>query len=319
VHASTVSGDFQASAANPLLPMSVHWATSDGTAKLADGDYNTQSGDVAIAPGNTTATFDVTSLDDGTAEPGPDEYFWVNLSAPVNASISSTKGSGKYNVQDINPAPTLSVDDVTDWEGNTIGFTVTRTGKTNATVTFDWATSALTASATAVGDPGNVCGANSNDYVSDSATGASIAPGGDTGTLTVNVTTCDDTAAEDNETFELLLSNTDFASITDGSGLGTIQDNEPATLTMSPKGDGAGIGDSETYTALVKNTAGDELKGVLVRFEAYASDGLPYDASFTAFQQFDLTGPGFAGFDLTGHRSSQVRGWAWLIGSAPRS
>lgn len=297
-----------ASSANPLLPMSVHWSTSDGTgtspppAKVADGDYNTQSGDLAFVPGATTMTFDVTSLNDGVFEPGPDEYFWVNLSSPVNASISSTAGSSKDNLQDINSPPTLTIDDVTNWEGNVIGFTVTRHGMTTGAATFDWATSPGTATATAVGSLDNVCStALPNDYVSGSANDVSIPAGGATNTVAVNVTTCEDLEQEDNETFTVNLSDAAFASISDNSGTGTIKDNDPYSLTVTPKGGSAGSGDSETYNALVTNTAGDELSGVLVRFEAYATDFAEYDSSgFTAFRQFDLTGPGFAGFDVTG-------------------
>jgi len=218
-----------ASSADPLLPMSFHWATSDGTATVANGDYASQSGNKSIAPGDTSVTFDVTSLNDNVFEPGTDEYFWVNLSAPVNASISSTAGKGKDNLQDINSPPTLTVDDVSNSEGNVIGFTVTRHGMTTGAATFDWTTVADgTASASGFG-PNNVCGAAvipTNDYLSNSGNDVSIAPGGATGTATLNVTTCQDPDPEANENFHVTLSDANFASISDGSGVGTINDDE---------------------------------------------------------------------------------------------
>ena len=260
-----------ASTADPLLPMSVHWSTSDGTATVADGDYASQSGDVAIAPGNTTATFDVTSLDDGVFEPGTDEYFWVNLSAPVNSSVSSTAGSGKYTVQDIDAPPTLSVNDVTDWEGNVIGFTVTRTGMTTGAATFDWTTSSdADALATASGDPNNVCGVNANDYISAGAHNVSIAPGGATASTTVNVTTCEDVLQEDNEKFHVYLSSPAFATISDDTGVGTIRDNDPynTTVVTDPSG-GVTQGTMVLETATVTNKNGDPLPGITVRGELW--------------------------------------------------
>ena len=212
-----------ASASNPLLPMSFHWSVSDGTATVAAGDFDgAQAGNGSIAPGGTTTTFDVKSLDDLVAEPGPDEYFWVNLSAPVNSSISATAGKGKYNIQDIDPAPSLSVDDQSVTEGGTLTFTVTKTGNTTVPVTFDWSTAA-NGSAYA-GALGTDCTTPGYDYQSAGANGVSIPAA--SSSVTFNVNTCEDTTPESNETFTVNLSNASFASISDGTGVGTINDND---------------------------------------------------------------------------------------------
>lgn len=213
-----------ASSADPLLPLSFHWSTSDGTATVADGDYAAQSGNGSIAPGNTTTTFDITSLNDGVFEPGTDEYLWVNLSSPVNSSISSTAGSGKDNLQDINSPPTLAVNDMSVSEGGVLTFTVTRTGMTTVPATFDWSTAAN--GTAAAGALGTDCTTAGLDYVSTGATAVSIPSGGLSNTTTFNVTSCEDATPESNETFTVNLTNAGGSTISDATGVGTINDND---------------------------------------------------------------------------------------------
>ena len=64
--------------------VSVHFATIDGTATAATGDYVTASGTLTFNPGQTAGTVDVTVNGDTAIE--PDETLTVNLSSPVNAT-----------------------------------------------------------------------------------------------------------------------------------------------------------------------------------------------------------------------------------------
>ena len=75
------------------LPVSVNYATADGTATAASGDYVATSGTLTWAAGDNTAkTIGVTVNGDTTVE--PDETFYVNLGSPINATLSSSTGVG---------------------------------------------------------------------------------------------------------------------------------------------------------------------------------------------------------------------------------
>jgi hypothetical protein len=191
------------------VPVTVHYATSDGTA-TAGSDYVATSGDLTFAIGQTVATFPVTINGDVTDE--PDETFTVTLSDPVNAIID--RGEGLGTITDDDPAPALSVNDVTVTEGDTgtvsADFTVSLSGLTERTVTVQYATADGTATA-----PG--------DYLSASGT-LTFAPGQTTRPVSVSVN--GDLVHEPSETFFLNLSVPVNATIADGQGVGTIVDND---------------------------------------------------------------------------------------------
>lgn len=72
--------------------VTVYFATADGTANVADGDYVAQSGTLTFAPGETTKTITVMVKGDGKVE--ADETFSVNLSGATNAFVGDGKGIG---------------------------------------------------------------------------------------------------------------------------------------------------------------------------------------------------------------------------------
>src|SRR5262245_6059889 len=74
------------------LPVTVHFATADGTATAASNDYQATSGDLTFNPGDTSQT--ITVAVNGDATPEPDETFLVNLSNPVNAQFTDGQGAG---------------------------------------------------------------------------------------------------------------------------------------------------------------------------------------------------------------------------------
>src|SRR5205085_11232546 len=71
--------------------ISFHYATADGTATTADGDYQAASGNVSIIPGETTDQISIAV--DGDLKFELDESFTVNLSAPVNDTIAQGTGT----------------------------------------------------------------------------------------------------------------------------------------------------------------------------------------------------------------------------------
>jgi hypothetical protein len=69
-------------------PVTVNFATADGTAHAAE-DYQSSSGSLTFAPGETQKTVSVAINGDTDSE--PDETFFLNLSAPVNVVLQNTQ------------------------------------------------------------------------------------------------------------------------------------------------------------------------------------------------------------------------------------
>jgi urease beta subunit len=187
----------------------VNFATANGTA-VAPGDYTTASGTVTFASGETTKTITVNVVGDALDE--PTETFRVNLSVPVDATITDNQGVG--TITDDDPSPTISIDDPSVLEVDSgatskITFTVSLSGGSGQTVTVNYAT----ANGTAVA-PG--------DYTAKSGS-LSFSPG--TLTQTIVITVRGDVAVEGNEHFFVNLSGATHATISDSQGQGTIQDD----------------------------------------------------------------------------------------------
>ncbi|MBC7818680.1 MAG: hypothetical protein IAG10_17460 [Planctomycetaceae bacterium] len=187
------------SAARPRLP----------PRDSADSDFNSTSGIVTFAPGETSQTITVTVIGDRLAE--PNETFVVHLSSPTNATIADGQGVGTI----LDDEPRISVNNVTVTEGNTGSvnavFTVTLSHASDEAVTVAFATANGTAGA-------------GSDYTA--ASGNVIVPAGQL-SQTFAIAVKGDRLAEPNETFFVNLGSPTNATITDGQGMGTIVDNEP--------------------------------------------------------------------------------------------
>ena len=199
----------------------VNFATTDGTATVADNDYVAASGTLQFGANENTKTISVTINGDTKVE--ANETFNVLLSNATNgATISDNQGVGTITNDDSATTPppaagSLSINDVTISEGNSgtqvATFTVTRSGGT-AAFAVNFATTDGTAT---VAD---------NDYVAASGT---LQFGANENTKTISVTINGDTKVEANETFNVLLSNaTNGATISDNQGVGTITNDDGA-------------------------------------------------------------------------------------------
>jgi hypothetical protein len=73
-------------------PVTVQYATADGTAAAADHDYFPTAGTLTFAPGQTAQT--VTIWVNGDKKKEADETFFVNLSGAVNALVVDGQGLG---------------------------------------------------------------------------------------------------------------------------------------------------------------------------------------------------------------------------------
>ena len=73
-------------------PVTVQYATADGTATTADNDYQAASGSLTFEPGELVQSLTVNVIGDGKAEPS--ETFTVTLSSATNSSIARAQGIG---------------------------------------------------------------------------------------------------------------------------------------------------------------------------------------------------------------------------------
>jgi hypothetical protein len=102
-------GSLEVSLSTPTdVPVSVHWATTDGTADPTD--YVPDSGTLTIPPGQTLGRVGVMVKGDALDE--PDETVYVDLSDARNAVIAGARGT--LTIIDSDPAPFRLLDAYVD-------------------------------------------------------------------------------------------------------------------------------------------------------------------------------------------------------------
>ncbi|QXE25547.1 hypothetical protein B6N60_04262 [Richelia sinica FACHB-800] len=203
---------------NAQTSQSVTVSTAISTGDTAsESDFAAKTQTLTFAQNETSKTFTVETNQDSQAE--ENETFSVNLTNPTNgATISTSNGTAKGRINDDDTTTTSSVFAIASasgTEGNSINFTITRTGNTqtsqSVTVSIPEASVVL-----------------SNDFVPKTQTLTFQA--GDT-SQTFSIQTIQDNLIEPDETFNVALSNpTNGATIspTSGTAQGTIIDNDSA-------------------------------------------------------------------------------------------
>jgi hypothetical protein len=186
----TSTATFTVTRTGGTAAFSVNYATAAGTA-TASVDYGSTSGSLNFAAGVNSQSISVPIFGDATVE--SDETFFVNLSGATNgATLSKSQGTGTI-VNDDSAASSISISDLSIYEGNigtrTATFTVTRTGGSGA-FTVNYASANGTAN-------------SGSDYV---ATSGTLTFGTAVNTQTVSVTINGDTTFENDETFFINLS-----------------------------------------------------------------------------------------------------------------
>ena len=194
-------------------PVSVYFATADGSATLAGGDYQAKSGTLTFAAGETSKTLTVAVTGDRIAE--NDEQFYVSLTGSTNAAIGNGTGYGTI----FDNEPRISVNSVSMVEGNSgtkvLTFTATLSAAYDQAISVNYATRDGTAT---------VAG---NDYVAKTGT-LTFAAGETSKTFTVTIK--GDKKREANEYFHVLLSGASSnALISYEYGLGTILNDDGST------------------------------------------------------------------------------------------
>jgi len=196
-------------------PVTVRYATVDGTAMASDADYIGVSRAVVFAPGETSKMVGVSVLGDSRIE--TDETFGLVLSAAMNATIGKTTGMCTIRNDDFAPPKPLvaSVSGGATAEGNgspdpqmAVSFTITLSRSPASVVTVGYRT--LDGFATLA----------DNDYVATSGV-VQFGPGETSKTVLVPVV--GDTKPERNETF--------FLSLVSANG--AVPDLFPATATIT--------------------------------------------------------------------------------------
>lgn len=100
--AGTTPFFFTVSLNQPAGPggVTVDYATADGTATVADGDYVARTGALVFAEGQRELTLHVDVVGDETVE--PDETFHVDLDNAVGALLAKARGTGTIVNDDVN-------------------------------------------------------------------------------------------------------------------------------------------------------------------------------------------------------------------------
>ena len=191
----------------------VTYATANGTSNpaTAGNDYvEVAPTQIAFNTGQTVAIARV--LINGDVFYEPNETFFVNLSAPSNATITNNQATGTILNDDAIPSITIS--DVQNTEGNSgtknLTFTVTLSKAFNQIVTVNYASANGSAQA-------------GSDYVAKSGT-LTFTPGQTVRTISITIN--GDTLIESNEAFYVLLSSATNASIGRGRAIGTIHNDD---------------------------------------------------------------------------------------------
>jgi Calx-beta domain len=204
------------------LPASIGYATSDGTATVAGGDYLPASGTLSFAAGETSKTFTVDVTNDGVAEVNET----VNLKLTSDATTVDT--SLLSIVDNDNPKASVQLSspvyEVSEADG-VATITVTLSHAVDADVSVDYATA----------DGSALAG---SDYTSAQGTLTFVGNVHDGGTgetsKTIEIPILQDTDVEDPETFSVTLSNAQpgASSALGGPATGTvtIDDDDPPGL-----------------------------------------------------------------------------------------
>ena len=260
------------SAPAPSTDITFDIATADGTAQddnpaTEDNDYVARTLTSQIIPaGQTAYTFTVNVNADVVVE--NDETFLVNVTNASGATI--TDGQAVDTIQN-DDLPSLSVNDVSQNEGNTGTSTFTFTVSLSSPaptggVTFDIAT----ADGTAQDD---TPATEDNDYVARSLASQTIAAG--SSTYTFDVTVNGDVNIEPNETFVVNVSNVSGATVADGQGRGTIQNDDSPSLSIADVSANETNSGTTTFTFTVTSSLSAPAGGIT--FDIATADGTAQD------------------------------------------
>ena len=210
-----------------VAPVTVDWATADGTAE-AGTDYTAGSGRLTFGVGDSTKTVSVTVTGDNADE--PNETFTVTLSSASGAAISDGTATGTIRDDDAEPMVTLVLSPASIPEA---GSEADRTS--TVTATLDHPSSEATTVTVSVAP---VSPAVAGDYRLSSNRVLTIAAGQTTSTGTVTVTSVNNTVDAPDKTVTVSGTATNSQGVTAPDSVTlTIRDNDATptvTLVLTP-------------------------------------------------------------------------------------
>ena len=208
--------------------------TIDSSA-TAGADYSAVAQTIQFAPGSTNKTFNIAINNDGSSE--DNETIIISLSNPINASLDNS--TARLVIEDDDPAPQISIADANASEdvANVVVSLNAPAGK-NVTVT------ASTVGGTAL---------ENTDYAYFT-NNITFAPGENSKTISIPIN--NDTLYENDEQFQVLLSNPSFGTISDNSSLVTIISDDPKPTVSIASSSASEASDNQTATITLSTASG---------------------------------------------------------------
>ncbi len=245
-----------------------------GTATGGGTDYTASAAGIQVAAGSLSNTATLTGDDDALDEDS--ETIIVDITSVTNGSENGTQ-QVTASITDDDATPTLSIDDVSLSEGNSgtssFDFTVSLSAASALTVTVVYATADDTAT-TADGD-----------YAAVAGTTLTFNPGDTSKTASVQVN--GDTRHEANETFLVNLSSPSNATLSDGQGTGTIN-NDDAVPSLSIDDVNVGAeGDIAEFTVTLSAVSGQTVTVDAATADGSAEAGEDFGALATTMLTFN--------------------------------
>lgn len=246
--------------------VSVRFVTVDGSA-LAGEDYTSVRTTVIFDPDQATKVVNIPINNDNIDE--MDETIILALESPTGGAILGSPINAILTIIDDDNAPTLSINNVTQNEGNTgtspFTFTVSLTGQSSETVTVSYSTANGSATAPA-------------DYGSTQQGILTFEPGESSKQVVVPVV--GDYINESNENFFVNLSGPLGATIGGGQGVGTILNDDFGGAFRFTSAEYS-VGESNGSIAITVQRTGGLSNGATVNYST---------ANGTAIAGLDYTG-----------------------------
>ena len=232
------------------LPVTVDWATSDGTA-TAGTDYTTGSGTLTFNTGDETKTITVTVTGDDADE--PNETLTVTLTNESGATLGDATGTGTITDDDDAPTVTLVLTPATIGEAG---------GKSTVTATLDHPSSQAT---TVTVSAAPVTPAVAGDYTLSTNTTLTIAAGETTSTGTVTITAVNNAVDALDKEVTVSATATNDQGITAPQNVTlTITDDEPPVVTVAAET--ASVTEGEDAVFILTRASADIATSLVVDF-----------------------------------------------------
>jgi Calx-beta domain len=260
-NSGTTAFSFNVNLSTPRnVPVTVAFNTANGSA-TAGSDFESGSGTVTFAPGDTDKPITINVMGDRNGE--WDENFYVNLSAPTNALLGDYQAVGTI----VNDEPIMNIESVSATEGDSgttaAVFKVTLNAPSSDPVTVDFATADSDASA-------------GSDYASANGT-LTFGPGDTEKLITVMVN--GDETLEWTESFRVNLSNVNGALLPTSSAWGTIVNDDGPIVTIDDQYAWE-YGGVMAFTVTLSEPSADTVTIDFNTVDVYATAGWDYGYNF---------------------------------------